>query len=316
MSITPAMIKKGKKKFLVKSKGSFLTREFLRKTNEELKDYKLIECFDLQSFSEAYESLNLFDQSRKLVVLQNVLKDDLEALGEMLDNDVSEDIAVLVEQETLLKTKAYTRLKSLCEYVELKQPREAACAVHVRDWMKSYDMEFPEELPSYIVARVGSDLSRLRNEVKKMSYLLKEEGERTATKLVADQLMSSEVSSSYFSIMEAVFRKKVSEAIEEVSKIDEYSYTALIHFMINQVEKIYKVAIYKEQGKSPEDIADLVGVPVFIVKTKMISVLSFYPKIKLLKMQDILNELDVDIRLSSYPKNLVMESYLLRIHRL
>ena len=75
---------------------------------------------------------------------------------------------------------------------------------------------------------------------------------------------------------------------------------------------MYKVAIYKEQNFSREEIADLLGIPVFIVKTKILPVLSSYSKIKLLMVLDLFNELDFKLRSSKLPKDLLFESYLIK----
>ena len=47
----------------------------------------------------------------------------------------------------------------------------------------------------------------------------------------------------------------------------------LIIYIISQLEKFYKISIYKSQNYTPEDIADIVGIPAYILKTKIFTVL-------------------------------------------
>lgn len=303
------------KRFLLKSKDPFLVEDYLRTLKKAHSGHTYTECPDIESFCDLCSSNSLFDTSPRVIVFSGIEKEHLDALLKIVEGP-SDDIIVLVEIETLLKTKVYTILKSLCNSIEFKAPTDSEKAVWVRAWLKESGLTFPEEIPGYIVSRSGSDLNRLRKEIKKLSILVSSRGEISVTKDACDEIVSAGMESQYFVLMENFFRKKISEVLIEFRKVDEYSYVKLLHFMIGQVDRVYRVAVYKEQGMTPEEVAELIRVPAFIVKTKILTVLSFYGKTKLLLLLDLFNRLDLELRTSKYPTSSVFEAYLLKAFKL
>jgi len=311
MLLNRKSLDKGPKRFLLKSKDLFLVEDYLRSLKETYSDYQYCVCPDIESFCELCSSGSLFGSSNRVIVLSGIEKEHLEALLELVEG-TTEDILVLVETETLLKTRAYTTLKALCNSVDIKAPTDSERAVWVRTWLTEAGLKFSDEIPGYIVSHSGSDLNKLRKEIKKLSILEASRGDTAVTKELCDEIVSADRESQYFVLMENFFKKKISEVLVEFRKVDEYSYVKLLHFMIGQVERVYKVAVYKEQGLKAEEVGEIIGVPTFIVKTKLFTVLSFYGKMKLLQLLDLFNRLDVELRTTKYPTGSVFESYLLK----
>lgn len=314
MVINKKSIEKGSKRFLLKSKDPFLLKDCLKQLREALSDYQYHACNDTESFSEVCGSRSLFGAEKRIIVLSAMEKENLDALLELVESP-TDDILVLIETETFLKTKVYTTLRSLCNVIELKTPTEGERAVWVKTWMTEAGLSFSDEVPGYI-ASSGADLGRLRKEIKKLSVLMYTRGESAVTKDICNEVMVLTRESQFFVFMENFFKKKIADVLGEFSKVDEYSYVKLLHFMIGQIEKVYKVAVYKEQGLGHDDIGDLIGVPSFIVKTKLFTALSFYGKTKLLLLYDLLNKLDVELRTTKYPKDIVFEAYLVKAFKL
>jgi DNA polymerase III delta subunit len=315
VNLNRKVIEKSNRRFLVKSKDLFLVKDYLLKMREALSDYQYCLCPDIESLIELSGSTSLFGAENRILVLPEIDKETLDVLVEIAERE-TEDVLIFVEATPLLKTKAYTKLKALCTPVDLKEPTESERAVWVRGWMTAAGLSFSDEIPSYVVNRSDSDLSRLSNEVKKIAVLLSSSGEKVVTKDLCDEVVVSNKESRFFVLMENFFRKKLPEVLEEFKKVDEYSYVRLLHFMIAQVEKAHKVAIYKEQGMSADQVGEILGVPAFIVKTKLFTVLSFYGKIKLLQLMDLLNKVDVELRTTKFNKSDVFEAYLLKATKL
>jgi DNA polymerase III delta subunit len=315
LKLNKTTLEQSTKKFLVKSKDPFLTEDFIEQLCGLIPNYQVFKCPDLSAFLEISGSSSLFEAGNRVIIFSDVVKEDLEAIVEVIDTD-SEDVYVLLENSPILKTKTYTLFKSLCTYVEFKEPTESERSVWVKKWLTAEGLSCDDEIPGYIVNRSGSDLCSLRNEVHKISMLLLESTTKKVTKSVCDDVIASNNASQYFVFMENFFRKKLSEVLSELKKVDEYSYIKLLHFMLVQVERQYKIAIYKEQGYTAEQVAEIVGVPAFIVKTKLYAMLSFYGKTKLLMLKDLLNKLDIELRLTKFPKYSVFETYLLKAFKI
>jgi DNA polymerase III delta subunit len=184
-----------------------------------------------------------------------------------------------------------------------------------RSWLHTYmlreGLKFAPEVPAYIVNKRGPDLRALSNEVRKLKYLNKE-----ITESLCSSIISDSCNINFFEIVDHFSHKHTNKFFQEFSKIDESKYIQLLHFLIGQVEKLYKVSIYREQKKTADEIAEIIGIPKFIVQTKFYTAISIFNKIKLLKILDLLNDLDLKLRLSKYSNRLVFEAYVLKIFKL
>jgi DNA polymerase III delta subunit len=255
--------------------------------------------------------VNLFRDEKRILVLAEMDKDHLSQIEEIIEKGIHE-IIILVELSTLPRNKSYTRIKAACTFIELKDLSEGECAVAVRKWLTASGAKFQDEIPSYIVGRKGTNIALLRGEVKKLLLLA---GNKEIDQELCDRVLIEDKEVQFFLLAEHFFKKRVSEVLKEVSKVDEYSYVKLLHFLIGQVERLYKVAVYREQGMKAEEISNMLRVPPFIVKTKVLPLLAFNGKMKLLAMLDLFNKLDVELRSSKYPKETVFEAYLLKAMR-
>jgi DNA polymerase III delta subunit len=303
------------KKFLIKSDCSFLIDNFIEKIKINNPGYVTILCDGIEKFIDTVTAVSLFNEDKRIIVLKDMDSDSLEAVSAIIEQD-SDDLWVIVQRQTVSRTKAFTIIKGACRYVELKEIDEAQCAVWVRKWLTELKMVFSEDIPSYIVTRVGPDITKLHSEIRKVSSYFHDSPDRILTQLNCNEFFSEDTEAKFFVVSENFFRKRVREVIEEVTKIDDYSFVKLLHMMIGQAERLYKVAIFKEQGTSVDDIGELIGVPKFVVTTKLIPCLSFFNKTKLVMLLDLFNKLDTELRLTKLPKNLIIESYLLKAMKL
>jgi DNA polymerase III delta subunit len=302
-------------KFLIKTDCSFLIENFIEKLKNTFSGYVIVSCDTSDSFIEKASAVNIFNDDKRMLILKDLDADSLDAIGAIVDIS-TDDVWIIIQRQTVSRTKSYTNIKGACQLIELKDLNESQCAVWVRQWLTELKLVFPEEIPSYIVSRVGTDITKLHNELKKVAAYYTESKDQVLTQLTCDDIFSEDVEAQFFVIVENFFRKRIKEVMEDVKKIDEYSLVKLLHMLIGQAEKLYKVAIYREQKMSPDDIGNMLSVPKFIVTTKFFSYLSFYNKVKLIMLLDLFNTLDIELRLSKYPAYLVFESYLLKAMRL
>lgn len=298
-------------KFLLKTECSFLVDNFIEKLKRDCPSHTLELCNDTEKFIEVATSSSIFSEGSRLLVLKDLDPDSVDAVSSIINSD-TDDVWVIIQKQKIGRTKSYTVIKGACRYVELKELSESQCAVWVRQWLTEMKLIFSEDIPAYIVARVGTDISKLHNEIKKVAAYYAGSDKRILTQIDCNEFFSEDAEARFFVIIESFFRKRVREVFEELKRVDDYSLVKLLHMLIGQTEKLYKVAIYKEQKMSPEDIGEMLGVPKFIVSTKFFSYLSFYNKTKLIMLLDLFNDLDVEMRQTKLPKNLVFESYMLK----
>lgn len=311
MNVNRKLIESGKTKFLIKTSDLFIISNFINEFSILYPTYKIIECFDTEKFIDTVNGTSLFDESKRVIVLQELISDSLDSIYSIINND-TDDIWVLIQRETLPRNKSFTNIKGACNYINFKDLTEDECASWVRTWLNEISINFSEDIPQYIVSRVGTDPTMLKNEVKKLKYYYHDKKRYEITRENCDICFPDNVEAQYFEIINNFLRKRIKEVMVGIKKIDEYSYVKFIHLLIGQIRKVYQAAIYKEQKMNEEDIGAMLGLPKFIVKMKLLSVLSFYNKVKLMQLLDLLNVLDVELRLTKFPKELIFQSYLLK----
>lgn len=298
-------------KYLLKTECTFLIDNFIGKVKIEYPDHRIINCDTSDDFINHATVTDIFSDAKKIILLKDLDPDSLDAISAIINCDTP-DVWVLVLKQKAPKTKAYTVIKGACKYFAPKDLDEAQCAVWVRKWLEDLKLIFSEEIPSYIVSRVGTDISKLYNEIKKVSAYYSDSKDRILTQVGCNEFFSEDVEAQYYQIVENFFRKRVREVFDEVSKIDEYSLVKLLFLLIGQAEKNYKVAVYREQGMSVDDICSMLSLPKFVVTTKLIPYLSFFNKTKLIMLLDLFNDLDAQLRLTKFPKKTIFDSYLLK----
>jgi len=301
-------IENSKRKMLLRVKEPFLVYDFIEKLKGLYPDQECIICQDFEELSQKFHRGSLFSESSCILVLWNFIKEDIPFIEHLLYIE-TDDIIVLVQRETLPKNKLYTQITTEFSEIKLEQLNEKACVSWLTSYMKDKGLSFDSDIPDYLVQNLGKDLFTLTNEVKKLGYA-SSEGRINVD--LSRQVLTTSQDVKYFDLMERFYKRRFVGVLQEFRKVDVYSYTKLLFFMISQIERMYKVAIYKEQNFSREEIADLLGIPVFIVKTKILPVLSSYSKIKLLMVLDLFNELDFKLRSSKLPKDLLFESYIIK----
>lgn len=301
---------KSNKKFLINSADTFMAEMFIKECLEIYKDYELKKCWDTDTFVEELNRGSLFSSGKRILVLMSLSDDNIQDIEPFLDYE-TEDIIILVESGALKKNKAYVKIKSDYSYQKLEKLANKDCRSWLHSYMLKEGLKFVPEIPARIIDIRGTDLRALSNEVKKLKYLNKE-----ITESLCSSIVCSADEAGFFKFIDHFGHKRLSDCLGEFNKIEEVRYIQLLHFMIGYVEKLYKIAIYREQKKTADEISDIIGLPKFIIQTKYYTVISIFGKVKLLKVLDLLNDLDVKLRLSKYDNKLVFESYLLKVLKL
>jgi DNA polymerase III delta subunit len=301
---------KNNKKFLISCADPFLAEIFINECMSVYSDYELKKCHSSGEFVDTLNGGSLFDSNKKIICLMCLSDDNIQDIEPFLDYDV-EDVIILVESGTLKKNKGYIKIKSEYSYQKLEKIPERDCRSWLYTYMIKEGLKFAPEVPAFIISKRGSDLRSLTNEVKKLKYLNREITENLCSNIICDA-----DSTDFFKFIDNFGHKRISESLLDFNKVDESKYTQLLHFMIGHVEKLYKIAIYRSQKKTAEEISDLIGLPKFILQTKYFTSISIYSKIKLLKILDLLNDLDLKLRLSKFDNKLIFESYLMKVFKL
>lgn len=308
MSINRQQIQDSNNRIFVSSKDPYLIDHFLKQLVDYYPDYKKAICYSIDEFQNILQREDIFGNEKHIIILSDMTAEDLPVIDEIPVYDTP-DILVFIERDMLPRSKAYTKLKGNALFLKLESPDEKECISWVNRGLREKGFRFSEDVPKFIVKKRGPDLLGLHNEIKKLEYVCHN---KLLDIALCDRVVSYGGESQFFILMDNFFRRRIKETIAEFKRVDETIYVKLLHFMIGQVERVYKVSIYRDQKLDDDSIADIIGVPKFILKTKFYTVLASFGKVKLLGLFDLLNTLDLELRSSKYPKNILFESYLLK----
>jgi len=295
-------------KYLITAKDSYFAREKIFQIAEkhDIPDPKIfVEHKDF--IEEAYQG-DLFNDSQKALALIPLTTESLPHILSLC-NQTTSDVLILVDYGGLSKNRNYTKIKALCEIVPVKKFSDKESVSWTAATLKNHAFSYEPGVPELVAAYKGPDAQGIMNEIKKLDLYL---DDKKVTKKVCKTIISRVGEGKMFDFTEHFFRKHKKEVIEEFNSFSESSYIGLVHLLISQCDRIYKVAVYREQKMSAEEIAELIGIPPFIIKTKIFTALNVFNKVKLLKLMDMFNELDKLLRSSPYNKRLMFESFLLK----
>jgi len=299
-------------KILLKTKDGFQIDSFLSKMERENKGYLCRRYYSPEDLLDKVTTGSIFDDDKEISVLMDLDSEGVKSIGASIPY-MMESPVVLVQRKSIPKTKAYTNITVDFEVKKLESIKPSDCVRWVSATLRNRGVNFKKGVPERIVDAVGNDQYAILNEIDKLCTIAKDMDFDSEN---IDTYLSYSVKGNYFSFIDNLTHLRVKETMEDFNNIDPHSYYKFIGFIISQLERFYKISIYRSQNYTPEEIADIIGIPVFILKTKILTLYSFFPKVKLLKAIDLFLDLSIKLRSSRYSSKLLFESYLLKIFKL
>jgi len=308
MNLSRTIVETGNNKLLISSKEPYLIISFVEKVCKIFKDYDYKMCVDTEDFLELYHRGDIFSSTPMILFLWDITPDGMKEIYPLLSLP-TKDILIFAERKILSKSKTYTNFKSECSYTKLEELDEKSCLRWVSSRLSDKSLKYDRDLPKILIEKKSNNMYAIDSEIRKLEVVCGDkEIDKFSFRYIAD---SSDA--RIFDFMESLFHKRQEKALQEFYKFSEDYYIKLIFMIIGNLEKTYRIAVYKSQKRTAEEIAELTGINSFIIKTKYLTILSVYNKIKILKLIDLFNDLDYNLRTSSLSKKLIFEAYLLKV---
>lgn len=91
---------------------------------------------------------------------------------------------------------------------------------------------------------------------------------------------------------------------------NQNTFIDIIGFLYVYFEKVYRMLLLKEEGMEENDIADIIGIPKFLVKTRYLPKASLFGKNNIANKINSLCDLDVKIRLFRGSRRILFERFI------
>jgi len=303
------MIADGKRRILVEANEPSMVPDLLSSLKEEIPAMSAVIYDDPSEFASAALAGHTFSDEPRLVVLWDLGSEMPEPIAQLLDAE-TQDVIMVIQRKAPPRSRAYTRMRSEWEVLTLEPLDEKSCQAYVTSMLKKMGVSFDQDVPAIIVERRGRDLPALKTEVRKLRMLGRSVDRETCMKLVRPPH-----DIKIFDFVDAILRRRWMQACTIAASSHEEDLGHLLHMLQLQCVKLYKAAVLKDQGMGFEDIATMLELPPYIVKTKILPLASQMGKGGALKMLDAVHAADETARVSKLPKHTLLEALVVKLLR-
>lgn len=247
---------------------------------------------------------------KRLAVLKDFDKMSMEKFERVLVD--SSDIIFLSLTDKPRKSRALSSITSTTTIVECKKFREYG--TEYPSWIASRASELglmmEKGSEDVIYSMVGPDMFSLSHELDKLK--LYSDGKALTIQDVK-QVITRTSKGTLFDLLNHLMKKNIKEAL---CVIDTYRglndfYIDLVAFLGSYLEKIFRILSLKEKGLSPDEISDIVGIPVFLVRTRYMPGAITLGKAAVIRALNALCDLDVQLRLFKGDRRILIDRYLM-----
>ncbi|RKY78060.1 hypothetical protein DRQ07_08015 [candidate division KSB1 bacterium] len=296
-------------KFILLGDEPYLKERFIE-ISESI--YSDIRKYYPEDQREAYDIMNsesFFDDG--LIILYDFNKMKAEVFKDLIKLYNGCLILVLSDLSNI-KSRVMTDILSKMTIVECKKLREYGSDYLI--WINSFISEFgytsEKGVDQLIFSRVGPSMFSLSNEIEKL-ILIKSEEKYITLKDAADYISFTSKGNA-FEIFESLLRKNVKKALKTFNNYtrNKNTFVDIIGFLYVYFEKVYRMLLLKEEGMEEDDIANIVGIPKFLVKTKYLPKAVLFGKNNISNKINFLCNLDIQMRLFKGDRRILFEHFL------
>ena len=261
---------------------------------------------------DALTQQSFFDES--FLILLNFDKMKVEYFVEALKKFKGCLILVLDKES---KSRDMTKILSGLTVVECAKFKEYGS--EYLTWIKGFFTEkeyvVDSDVEELIFFKVGPNMFSLSKEMKKL--LLVRFSEKKISLDDVKKYVSQTSTSSFFDLFECLMKKDVRESLRCFTSIskNQDNFSDLVSFLSSYFEKMFRIHLLREKKLEIKDIADIIGIPQFYLKTKYMPKAISMGRDTIASKINELCKLSVHLRTFKGDKKLLVEKFLLSFMR-
>lgn len=265
------------------------------------------EDFNMARLSDITQGGSLFATNR-LIIIRGAAKNKQlwEALGEIVQQVPEETTIVLVEDVLDKRTRTYKQLKNDSNFREFSAPSEQELLGWIESEAIVYGGTIDRQTAKYLLAQVGTDQWRLRQEIAKLCAFDPE-----VNTVAIDDLVEANPEASVFDLLDFMLNKQPAKMRVLLQKLrtneDPYKLFGLL------VSQVHTLAVVAHGGtRNPDEIAKSAGIHPYVVR-KMGSLAKRTTKAELQKIIHQVADTDHKLKSSGHDPWLLLEQALNKI---
>jgi DNA polymerase III delta subunit len=301
---------KQENKFILYGPEYYLKKYFVDVVRKTYPDSRTFFSSDQEEVLSLIGSYSFFEKPFLIIINFNEM--DVQRFEKVIKSYKNGYVIVLADKANI-KSRAMTNIISGSALIECNKLKEYGedYPLWIRSCITSAGYKAPEGIEDLIFSRVGPSMSSIASELDKL-FIVKYE-EKMITENDIEFYVSNTSRSTAFDLFESLLRKDINKALKSF-----YSYTKnnstfvdVIAFLSSYFEKIYRMLLLRDKKMDPNDIADIIGLPAFIVRTKYMPRAQSMGKREIASKFNDLCELDARIRLFKGDKKVLLEKFIL-----
>lgn len=252
-------------RFMLTGPEQFLKENFVKVARSLGGDYLGLWSDEVKEALSNLRTIPLFD-GRRTIALFDFDKMKPDQFVDAIKRASSDTIIMLLGEKADLKTRAMTEIVSISTVVTCEKLRDYGA--DYPKWISSLITESGYTIESGVEAllfyRIGPDMFTLSREIEKLFLMCK--GKHITSEDVS-RYVSMTSRATAFDLLDAMLRKDVGAALRCLSTYRESEHE-LVKFLGNYMEKMYRIALLREEGFELDIIADVIGIHKYLVSTR------------------------------------------------
>jgi DNA polymerase III delta subunit len=291
-------------------------KEYFIKLSYTVYPGNVIERYSPDEASEAL--INMGSESifsDRTVILLDFDKMKPERFSEVLNNFAGLLILVFSEKADA-KSKTISKIISSISVVDCYRLREYGEDYNI--WISTMVVQegytINDDACRLLSTLIGPNMYTIANELGKLFLVV---SSKTITLDDVKKYVSVVSSSSLFEIFDSLLCRDVPGALkclDSYSRVND-NYTDLINFLASSFEKLYRIALLKEDKKDTDTIASIVGIPRAVIYMKYLPKVQAMGKAFIGNQIDALCNLEIQLRLFKGEKKILVAHYFHRFDK-
>ena len=298
-------------KFALIGKEHYLKESFIKTAGKVYSDCSIRILFPEEQ-SEALSLLRcdtLFEDN--FLVLNYFDKMKMETFKDAIDT-YNGGLIVTFTEKVNVRSRVITKILSDLTMVECRKLREynTDYPLWIRGQITEAGFKASDSIDDLIFSRVGPNMFLLAQELGKL-FILKSK-EKVITSEDVKKVVAISAVSTAFELFESLLRRKINKALNCFSSYSRShdNFFEIVSFIGTYLEKMYRIILLRERKFEVEDIADIVGIPKFLVKTRYLPWALSFGKNGLAKKIDGICNLNIQLRLFKGDKKILFEKFI------
>lgn len=189
-----------------------------------------------------------------------------ERITEYLKENEILDVELVFIEKDIEKNSLFNLIQKIGKIEEFKEQKLPQLISKVVSLTKAYDVIIKENMAQYFIECVGTNMSDIINELRKLIEYTGKGNE--ITKDAIDNLSIKKSESIIFELTDNLGKKKITEALDVLNNLiyAKEPVQKILVMLYNHFKKLYIIKLSKEQGRSSLEILKLKPNQMFLLK--------------------------------------------------